>query len=426
MSALDNIMIGASTAAHQVEGNNRNSDCWVLEQMGHSIFAEPSGDAADHYHRYKEDIRMMAENGLDAYRFSIEWARIQPERDLWDDQEIEHYRNVLRCCHENGITPVVTMHHFSSPKWLISMGGWENPETADLFAGYCGHMAQELGDLMEYVCTINEANMGIQIAHMMQGAAENQSSPSEEKVQVGLSGQGDGFDYMAAMMEAAREFGYEPGKLNIFLFPRTPEGDAIIIDAHKKARDAMKAVKPDLKIGLTLSLFDLQTVEGGEENAAKIWEQDFGHYLPAIENDDFIGVQNYTRKIMGPSGTLAAPEGAELTQMGYEYYPQGIANVVRRVAGEFKGEILVTENGIATENDERRVAFIREALKGLEGCLEDGIRLKGYLHWSFIDNFEWMAGFGPTFGLVEVDRKTQKRKPKPSLKFLGSVKGKQK
>lgn len=424
MSALDNIMIGASTAAHQVEGNNRNSDFWALEQMEHSIFAEPSKDAVDHYHRYEEDIRMMAENGLDAYRFSIEWARIQPGRDLWDEREIEHYRNVLKCCHENGITPVVTMHHFSSPKWLISMGGWENPETADLFAEYCKRMAQELGDLMGYVCTINEANMGIQIAHMMQENAETPDCVSEEKVQVGLSDQGDGFDFMAAMMEAARKFGCEPGQLNIFLFPRTPQGDAIIINAHKKARDAMKAVKPELKIGLSLSLFDLQTADGGEEKAAEIWEQDFGHYLPAIENDDFIGVQNYTRKIMGPSGALPAPEGAELTQMGYEYYPQAIANVVRRVAGEFRGEIIVTENGIATDNDERRIDFIQEALNGLGRCVEEGIPLKGYFHWSFMDNFEWMAGFKPAFGLVEVDRKTQKRKPKPSLKFLGSVKGK--
>lgn len=212
MSALDNIMIGASTAAHQVEGNNRNSDFWALEQMEHSIFAEPSKDAVDHYHRYEEGIRMMAENGLDAYRFSIEWARIQPGRDLWDEREIEHYRNVLKCCHENGITPVVTMHHFSSPKWLISMGGWENPETADLFAEYCKRMAQELGDLMGYVCTINEANMGIQIAHMMQENAETPDCVSEEKVQVGLSDQGDGFDFMAAMMEAARKFGCEPGQ----------------------------------------------------------------------------------------------------------------------------------------------------------------------------------------------------------------------
>lgn len=420
MSFSENFLIGAATAAHQVEGNNINSDFWAMEQMQHSMFAESSNDAVDHYHRYEEDIRMMAENGLNAYRFSIEWARIQPTQGTWDEKEIEHYRKVLRCCHDNDIVPIVTMHHFSSPKWLISMGGWENPQTAELFASYCRRLAVELGDLMEYVCTINEANMGVQIAHMMQGGDGN-SDESAESVQVGFSDLGENFDFQAAMMETAEVFGCDPTKLNIFLFPRSAEGDKIIIDAHRKARNAMKAVYPELKIGITLSLFDIQTAFGGERKAADAWEEDFGHYLPAIMNDDFIGVQNYTRKIIGGSGAMPIPEGAECTQMGYEYYPQGVAHVVRRVAEVFKGDIFVTENGIATDNDERRIEFIHEALKGLEECVADGIQLKGYIHWSLVDNFEWMVGYGPTFGLVEVDRKNQMRYPKPSLKFLGSM-----
>lgn len=421
MGFTKNFLIGAATAAHQVEGNNIYSDCWAMEQMVHSMFAEPSGDVVDHYHRYEEDIRLMAENGLNAYRFSIEWARIQPTQDSWDETEVEHYRKVLRCCHENGITPIVTMHHFSSPKWLISLGGWENPQTADYFASYCRRIAEELGELMGYVCTINEANMGVQIAHMMQGAGRADGSTENENVQVGFADMDGGFDFQAAMLETAEVFGCDPTKLNIFLFPRSPEGDGVIVDAHRKASEAMKRVCPALKIGLTLSLFDIQTIPGGEENAVKAWEEDFGHYLPMIKNDDFIGVQNYTRKIIGPSGAMPVPEGAECTQMGYEYYPQGLANVVRRVAEVFEGEILVTENGIATDNDERREAYIREALSGLEKCVAEGIPLKGYLHWSFLDNFEWMAGYGPTFGLVAVDRKTQVRYPKPSLKFLGSM-----
>ena len=129
-------MVGASTAAHQVEGNNIHSDYWVQENVEHSQFVEPSGDAVDHYNRYEEDIRMMAEAGLTAYRFSIEWARIEPKKGEFDDKEIEHYRKVIACCKENGIEPIVTMHHFTSPAWLISMGGWENEEVVDLFANY--------------------------------------------------------------------------------------------------------------------------------------------------------------------------------------------------------------------------------------------------------------------------------------------------
>ena len=127
-------LIGAATAAHQVEGNNVNSDCWAMEQMEFTSYNEPSLDAVDHYNRYAEDIRLLVEAGLNAYRFSIEWARVEPEPGVFSEQEIRHYRDVLACCHANGVEPIVTMHHFSSPKWLIQQGGWEAEETIEKFA----------------------------------------------------------------------------------------------------------------------------------------------------------------------------------------------------------------------------------------------------------------------------------------------------
>lgn len=164
---MENIfLLGAATAAHQVEGNNKNSDSWALEQMEHSSYKEPSLDAADHYNHYGEDIRLLAEAGLNAYRFSIEWARIEPEPGVYDDTEIEHYRRVLECCKANEITPVVTMHHFSSPKWLISQGGWEDERTVEAFASYCRYVVNKLGSLMEYVCTINEAIWGCRLRQL--------------------------------------------------------------------------------------------------------------------------------------------------------------------------------------------------------------------------------------------------------------------
>ena len=133
-------MVGAATAAHQVEGNNVHSDYWVQENIEHSSFVEPSGEAVDHYHRYEEDIRLLAEAGLNTYRFSIEWARIQPGPDTWDEAEIEHYRKVIDCCLANDVKPIATMMHFTSPAWVIGKGGWENPEVADWFAaGVCLH-----------------------------------------------------------------------------------------------------------------------------------------------------------------------------------------------------------------------------------------------------------------------------------------------
>lgn len=353
---------------------------------------------------------------LNAFRFSIEWARIEPVKGSYDEKEILHYENVLKCCHENGITPIVTMHHFSSPKWLISEGGWENEETVRYFAAYCRHVVGRLGHLMEYVCTINEANMGLQIA----AVARDMMIRMGVNPQVGMK-----FDLPEEMKKRrgneAAVFGLHPEQpVNTFLSMRTGEGDLLIMRAHEAARDAMKEKCPHLKVGLTLSLYDLQLQEGAEETAKKIWSDDFAHYLPYLQKDDFIGVQNYTRKLINEQGGLPAPEGVEVTQMGYEFYPEGIAHVVRHVAEYLPIPILVTENGIATDDDTRRVEYIRRALAGIQGCLEDGIPVKGYLHWSLIDNFEWQEGYAITFGLVAVDRSCQKRTPKPSLAYLGS------
>ena len=160
----ENFLLGASTAAHQVEGNNIHSDYYTMEQMKSTSFVEPSADAVDHYNRYKEDILLLKNAGLNCYRFSIEWARIEPVEGQFDEREVEHYRQMLRFCKEIGVTPIVTLHHFTSPKWLISKGGWEAESTVEDFSRYCAYIAEKLGDELEYIVTINEANMGLQLA----------------------------------------------------------------------------------------------------------------------------------------------------------------------------------------------------------------------------------------------------------------------
>ena len=414
-------MIGAATAAHQVEGNNIHSDYWAQEQMTFTSFDEPSGLACDHYNRYEEDISLLAQAGLNAYRFSIEWARIEPQPGVYDENEIAHYRRVLECCHEHHVEPIVTMHHFTSPKWLIEQGGWENPETVDKFAAYCRYVVGQLGSLFTYVCTINEANMGIQIAAIMRryaiNAQKNQSA--EGKVQVGINLENPMMERMKKQAaENMQVFGTPQPQ--VFVSPRTPEGDLLVMRAHQAAKAAMKAVKPELKIGLTLSLHDIQATPGGEAEAERVWNEEFLHYLPFIREDDFFGLQNYTRTQMGPEGSLPVPEGAETTQMGYEFYPAGLEHVIRKVHDQLPIPIIVTENGVAISNDERRVAFIREALSGVKRCVDDGIPVHGYCYWSLMDNFEWQKGFSMTFGLVAVDRSTMQRTPKESLKYLGS------
>lgn len=416
-------LLGAATAAHQVEGGNVNNDCWAMEHMGHTSFTEPSLDAVDHYHRYREDIQLMAEAGLNAYRFSVEWARIEPKEGCFDEAEVAHYLDVIHCCKEHGLEPIVTLHHFSSPKWLIGKGGWEAESTVDDFAHYVRYIIGKLGSELHYVCTINEANMGIQVAaiakrYMLQMQAQAaKAQTSDGTVQVGINLEKMMAEQKAAAEENKKVFGVE--KIENFTSPRTPEGDKIVCRAHEAARTVIKELYPDIKAGLTLSLHDIQPVDGGEENTLKEWGDEFTHYLPYIQNDDFLGIQNYTRSLMGPDGSLPTPEGAELTQMNYEFYPEALGHVIRKVAKDFKGDLIVTENGIATDNDARRIAFIKQALSGVQSCIRDGLPVKGYFHWSLLDNFEWQKGYSMTFGLIAVDRTTQTRKPKESLAFLG-------
>ncbi len=424
-------LIGAATAAHQVEGNNIHSDYWLQEQLPHTSFTEPSGDACDHYHRYEEDIKLLAGAGLNAYRFSVEWARIEPEEGQFDEREIEHYRGVIRCCRENGVEPIVTLMHFTSPAWLIRKGGWEAESTVEDFRRYAAYVTEKLGGELNYICTINEANMGVQLAaiskrfmlmaEQAKKAAAAGAKKAEGTVQVGMNFEKMMENMKFAAMENAQVFGTPQPQ--IFVSSRTPEGDALVFRAHQAAKEAIKALYPNIKVGITLSMHDLQALPGGERFAEAAWDEEFRHYLPFIRDDDFLGVQNYTRTQYGPQGQLPCPEGAELTQMDYEFYPEALEHVIRKVHEDFKGDLIVTENGVAVSDDSRRVAFIRRALQGVENCLADGIPVRGYMHWSLMDNFEWQKGFSMTFGLIAVDRATQTRRPKESLAFLGSYTG---
>ena len=193
------------------------------------------------------------------------------------------------------------------------------------------------------------------------------------------------------------------------------------MSAHRAAVKAIKEVNANIKVGLTLSLFDYQAAPGGEAETAKLWHEDFGWYLPHIKDNDFLGVQNYSRKIVDADGAREPAPGVPVTQMGYEDYPAAIGNVLRKVAKEFPGEMVVTENGIGTDDDARRCEFIKEAFAGVMAAKTDGVPVTGYLHWSLLDNFEWQAGYSKTFGLIAVDRKTQIRYPKESLSVLGAL-----
>ncbi len=435
----EDFLLGAATSAHQVEGNNIHSDYWLMEHMRHTNFSEASGKAVDHYNRYKEDIKLLHDAGLNAYRFSVEWARIEPTEGVFDEEEMNHYKDVVSFCKGLGVEPVITLHHFTSPAWLIKKGGWENENTISYFARYAEYVIKNLNGLVKYVVTINEANMGIQVAaiaerykRIMMQKLKNKGKnkdPKNKNVE-GTAQVGMNFNTMLKNMFFARFENrklFKTGNPETFVSARSEKGDILVMRAHLAAKEKIKSINPGIMVGLSLSLHDIQSTADGTENAKKEWNDEFLHYLPYIKNDDFFGLQNYSRSVIGKDGIMPVPENAEITQMEYEYYPEALRNVTTRVNEEFKAAgvnmpIIVTENGIATDNDKRRVAFIDTATEGVAWCIKMGIPVKGYFYWSLLDNFEWQKGFSMTFGLIKVDRNTMERIPKESLYFLGKLK----
>jgi beta-glucosidase len=394
---------GTATAAHQVEGNNVNSDVWVLEHTPKSPYVEPSGDACDHYHRYRSDIALLAELGFNAYRFSIEWARIEPEEGEFSLAVLEHYRDMLRACQEQGITPIVTFHHFSSPRWLMGRGGWESKKTPDRFARYCERAARYLGDLIGAACTINEANIAAVMTKM--GFA-----PDLKR----LRKQG-------WWLEASQALGVSPKRLSPFIYAASPKAEKMILRAHRQAVEAIKSASGNFPVGITLALQDIQPAQGSEKFAAKMRREINDVFLESLHGDDFVGVQVYSRSRVGRKGFLPPEEGVELTQMHYEFWPEALEAEIRDAVAKSGLPVIVTENGIATTDDSRRIAYVQRALQGVSNCLRDGLPVRGYTYWSAFDNFEWGLGYRPTFGLIAVNRETQERTAKPSARWLGSI-----
>ncbi|MGF7033353.1 beta-glucosidase [Paenibacillus mucilaginosus] len=404
-------MFGSATAAYQVEGNNTNSDFWAEEHAEGSPYQDKSGDAVDHYRLYRKDIALMASLGLKAYRFSIEWARIEPAPGQFSLSAIAHYRDVLQACYEHGLTPVVAMHHFSSPQWLMRFRGWGSEEVPERFAKYCEFVFQELGDLIPYVLTFNEVNLPVMLREVFSSIG---IIPP-----VGI----DGAAWTAPgwRASAAQLCGTTADRYVTFHMISDEPKIALLMEAHRRARQTIKRLQPNAKVGLSMALSDIQSVPGGEAWAQQKWQQYFEQYLPALEGDDFFGLQNYTREVYGPEGRVTPAADAELTQMKYEYYPEALGQVIRKVAKAVTLPIFITEHGVATDEDERRIEFIRRGLQGVHACLEEGIDVRGYLHWTTFDNFEWNAGYSMRFGLIGVDRTTQERTVKESARYLGRI-----
>ena len=377
----DGFVWGTATAAHQVEGGNWNNDWWAWEHAEDTACEEPSGDACDHLWRYPEDLDLVAGLGLGAYRFSLEWSRIEPEYGEFSTANLDHYRRMIAACRDRGLLPVVTFHHFTSPRWVDAEGGWANPTTADRFAAFCERAVGHFGDELGMACTLNEPNI-VSLMGWLMGA-------------------------------------FPPGRHDDFEGYLKVNGH--LLDAHRKAYDALKAGPGDFPVGLTLSMSDW-TAEPGAEHLIPTYR---GHhedaYLEAARGDDFVGVQAYSRNRIGAEGMLGPEDGVEVLPMGYEYWPAAAEAAVRHAVEVAGTPVYVTENGIGTDDDEQRIRYLRASLEGVARTIDDGLDVRGFFCWSLLDNFEWAFGYRLRFGLVAVDRATQERTVKPSGRWFGEV-----
>ena len=393
---------GASTAGHQVEGNNVVSDNWFLENIKPTIYSTPSGDAANSFALWPQDMDLARGMGLNSYRFSIEWARIEPEPGLFSRAMLDHYKRMIDGAQERGLKAVVTFNHFTAPRWFSAMGGWTNSEGVQLFARFCDRAARHLAGGISHAITFNEPNILLVLRAII--------LPPQV------------LDAQRAMLaEAARRSGTAKfTAANAANMEDLPAMQTNLVAAHKAGKAAIKAARGDLPVGFSLSMFDDQAVGRNSIRDAKRKEL-YGAWLDTARADDFLGVQNYERNMWSDKGKLPAPKGAQVNYSGAEVYAPSLAGSVRYAHEATGVPIFVTEHGVGTEDDSLRARFIPAALAELQKTIASGVPVIGYSHWSLLDNFEWIFGYRPKFGLHSVDPATFARIPKPSAAIYGAI-----
>ena len=392
---------GAATAGHQVEGNNTNSDIWFLEHVKPTVFAEPSGDADNSLELWPLDLDLAKSMNLNAYRFSLEWARIEPEPGMFSIAMLDHYKNIIDGCVARGLKPMVTYNHYTAPLWFSKQGGWLSPDAPKVFARFCDRATRHLGANISHAMTLNEPNIMPILRFVL-----------PEPVMAAQRAMLDAAAKQAGIPKFVAANAANPEDIDVMTVN--------MIAGHRAARAAIKAVRSDLPVGFTLSMFDDQGV-GGEARRDAARKELYSAWLAVAREDDFMGVQNYERVLWGPAGKLPPPKGATLNGMGGEVYAPSLAGAVRYAHSQTGKPIIVTEHGVSTPDDTIRARLIPAALAELRQAMDDGVPVQGYVHWSLIDNFEWVGGYHAQLGLVAVDRTTFKRTPKPSAAVYGAI-----
>jgi beta-glucosidase len=354
---------------------------------------------------WPQDLDLVKAIGLNTYRFSLEWSRIEPEPGMFSIASLDHYKAMIEGCRQRGLAPTVTFNHFTTPRWFAARGGWTQPDAPDLFARFCDRAARHLAAEISHAVTLNEPNL----IHVILSGVPPETLAGIRSV-------------LGKMNEAAaRAVGSTQFVAGNSI--SAPDPDALtqrLIAAHKAGRAAIKAVRSDLPVGVSLAMPDDQAV-GKRSIRDAIRAKNYGPWLEAARADDFLGVQNYERSLWDDKGKVEPPAGGDRNAAGGEVHAPSLANVVRYAHSQAKVPIIVTEHGVNTGDDSIRARLIPAALTELKKVIDDGVPVRGYYHWSLLDNFEWLFGYKYRYGLVAVDRTTFKRTPKPSAELLGAI-----
>jgi len=402
---------GTATAAHQVEGNNTNNSWWAWEQQpGHILNGDKSGLACDWWcGRWKEDLDRAVETGQNAHRFSIEWSRIQPTPDQWDESALERYRAMLRGMLERNLLPMVTLHHFSNPIWLEEQGGWENDETPRKFAIFVRKVVEALKEYASYWVTINEPNV---------------------------------YSY-AAFSEGQ----FPPGKKDI---NATFHVMTNLVRGHAMAYKIIHELQPEARVGLSMNYRSLFPASASplDKFVAKTQSAIFNDLFPraaqdgkvrfvyktvnipeAAKTQDFLGVNYYSRDQVSFDitrgaalfGRMGYPKDADLSSTGFiANEPDGFYEALNWGL-QFNVPMLVTENGVEDHEDKMRPRYIAQHIQQMWRAVNYNWPVKGYFHWSLVDNFEWERGWTQRFGLWGLDVETQARIRRKSVDLYAEI-----
>lgn len=402
-----NLLLGTATAATQIEGGDENNNWARFASEGKVDDGTTPVRACDHYNRWREDIDIMADMGLEIYRFGIEWSRIQPEPERFDESALAHYREEILYMREKGIRPMLTLHHFSNPLWLEDMGGWENKHSAKIFLAFCEKVIDYLGDIVDDYITINEPNV-----YCLNGLFYGIWPPERKSL--------SSFVKAFSNMTAAHIGAYEMIHKKRAKMGKKREETLVGFANH------LRIFEPENKRNL-FHRFSARFMEYMFQTAITEAMHTGKCRFPVLRRKgvkrgkyyDFIGINYYSRSTV--SGIADGSKvDAYHNDLGWEIYHEGLIILANRLSNKYGREypVFVTENGTCDNTDSFRSRFIYDQLKLIS---ETENRIERYYHWSFTDNFEWREGETARFGIVHLDYETQKRTIKDSGRLYADI-----